>query len=218
MIKREQDSIGNLFEAVATARRVAEQRGALGLMRWGRFTAAMGGVGGWEALTSPSSGSTASTTPPPRYIYTCRCGLIDLRHFYQLMYISLLTSEEGAVRRGVEHEEQAEPASRYAPEDITSNALGAEFGSHRSWFQSISTFITELESFLRRCDPVDWHALTQAQKDCIVNYYAVDCDGDRHRKQTAGGDGDPCHVCSGATGFPFNVDTESQNRITGGVE
>lgn len=213
MIKREQTSIGTLSEAVATARRVAEQRGALGMMRWGRFTAAMGGVGGWEALTSPTSGSTAAT-PPPRYIYTCRCGLIDLRHFYQLMYIALLTNEETAVRQGVEHEENAEAASRYAPEDITSNALGAEFGSQRSTFQQVSTFISELQSFLQRCDPVDWGALTQAQKDCIVNYYAVDCDGDSHRKQTAGGDGDPCRVCTGATGFPFSVAPEGQNRIT----
>ena len=123
MIKSEENSIGNLSEAVATARRVAEQKGAFGMMRWGRFTAAMGGVGAWEALTSPSSGSTAPT-PPPRYIYTCRCGLIDLRHFYQLMYIALLTSEERAIRNGVEHEESAEASSRYAPEDITSNAKG----------------------------------------------------------------------------------------------
>lgn len=217
MIKREEDSIGNLSEVVGTARRVAEQRGAFGLMRWGRFTAAMGGVGGWEALTSPQSGSTANT-PPPRYLYTCRCGLIDLRHFYQLMYIALLTSEERAVRSGVEHEESAEASSRYAPEDITSNALGAEFGSQRSWFQRISTFVTALESFLQQCNPVDWHSLTQAQKDCIVNYYAVDRDGGMHRKQTAGGDGDPCNVCSGTTSFPFTVNVESQNRITGGAE
>jgi hypothetical protein len=141
-----------------------------------------------------------------------------MRHFYQLMYIALLTSEERAVRNGVEHEEEAEASSRYAPEDITSNALGAEFGSERSWFQRISTFVTALQSFIEKCDPVDWHSLTEAQKDCIINYYAVDCDGDMHRKRTAGGDGDPCNVCTGTTNFPFAVNPETQNRITGEVE
>lgn len=213
MNEGERTSIGNLSEAVASARQAAKKRGLWGMMRWGRFTAAMGGIGGWEALTSPTSGSTAST-PPPRYIYTCRCGLIDLRHFYQLMYISLLTSEERAVIHGVEHEENAEPESRYAPEDITSNALGAEFGSHRSWFQKISTFISELDRFLKKCDPVDWHDLTQEQQECIINYYAVDREGNSHRRETAGGDGDICQVCSGLTDFPFAVDPECQNRIT----
>jgi hypothetical protein len=48
---------------------VAEQRGAAGLMRWGRFTAAMGGDGAWEALTSPSSGSKAPTPPAAIHLY-----------------------------------------------------------------------------------------------------------------------------------------------------
>ena len=216
MFQGERNSIGNLSEVVTTARRVAEQRGIVGLMRWGRFTAAMGGSGAWEAMVSPRSGSKAARTPPPRYLYTCRCGLIDFRHFYQLMYIALITSETGAVSRGMDHERTAEASSRFAPEDITSNALGAEFGGQRSWVQRIDTFVSTLEAFLLQCDPVDWHSISKAKQDCIVDFYAVDLNGDANRKQTAGGDGDPCNVCSGPTSFPFTLDTANQNRIVGG--
>lgn len=210
----EAGQVGNLDEVVASARRVASQQGAVGLMRWGRFTAGMGGVGAWEALTSPQSGSTVAT-PFPRYVYTCRCGLIDMRHFYQLMYISLLRGEDTAIQMGDEHERNAEAASRYAPEDMTSNALGAEFGAARSVVQRQSTFVSELRSFLAKCDPVDWHKLSAAKRACIVKYYAVDADGGSHRRQTAGSDGDPCGVCVDRdTSFPFTTDSDN-NQITG---
>lgn len=215
MIASERSQIGNLPEAISTARRIASQKGFFGLMRWGRFTAAMGGKGAWEAKFD--TGSTAPI-PYPRYIYTCRCGLIDLRHFYQLMYIAVFLGESAAVRNGLKHERSAEASSRFAPEDMTSNALGAEFGSQRSIFQEITAFVTEMEAFLQRCVPVDWHSLTQTQQDCIVNWYAVDRDGDTHRRVTAGGDGDPCGICTGDSSFPFTVDPETENRITGEIE
>jgi hypothetical protein len=214
IVRRERTEIGDLDEAIGTASTVAEDRGMLGLMRWGRFTSAMGGQGAIEAVTSPQSGSTANT-PFPRYLYTCKCGLIDLRHFYQLMYIALLRSEETAVEEGIEHEEAAEPESAFAPEDITSNALGAEFGSQRSWIQKQSTFVSALRAFLGRCEPVQWDSsvITPAQRDCIVDYYAVDVSGGSHRKKTAGGDTDVCSICGGTSAFPFTTDTESGARI-----
>ena len=212
-VRRERTEIGDLDEAVGTASRVANDRGVLGLMRWGRFTAAMGGSGALEAVR-PQSGSTAHT-PFPRYIYTCRCGLIDLRHFYQLMYIALLLGEETAVTEGVKHERIAEPSSAFAPEDITSNALGAEFGSQLSWLQRQSTFVSALRSFLNQCSPVQWHrtTVTPTQRDCVVDFYAVDASGGSHRRRTAGSTEDSCGICSGTTSFPFQTDEDTGTRI-----
>lgn len=214
-VSSERDQIGNLDEVTETARQVADDTGMAGLMRWGRFTAAMGGIGAIEYVIGPERGSTAEVTPFPRYLYTCRCGLIDLRHFYQLMYISLLRSEEYAVEKGIEHEKIAEPSSAFAPEDITSNALGAEFGSRRSWIQRQSTFVSALRSFLNQCRPVSWHSseITPAQRNCIVNYYAVDLAGGTHRRRTAGEDADPCNICRGRTNFPFVTDRETGAQI-----
>jgi hypothetical protein len=131
------------------------------------------------------------------------------------MYIALLRSEETAVEEGIEHEETAEPESRFAPEDITSNALGAEFGSQRSWVQRQSTFVSALRTFLSRCEPVKWHRseITPSQRDCVVDYYAVDASGGSHRRETAGTDADPCNICEGTSSFPFTTDEESGTRI-----
>ncbi len=211
-VKRERYKIGELDEAIDSAKRVAKKTGLLGLMRWGRFTAAMGGYGLIEARLGPKIGST-KIIPDPRYIYTCGCGLIDLRHFYQLMYIAVVTTERFAVKKGIEHEIVAEASSRFAPEDITSNALGAEFGSHRSWFQRQSTFVSDLRNFLNRCKPVKWHSLTEKQRDCIVGWYAVDVGGDKHRRKTAGSDADPCNICQGTSFFPFKIDTKGRRII-----
>ena len=212
-VSRERTEMGDLDETVNTASRVAKETGIWGLMRWGRFTAAMGGKGALEALTSPKSGSTART-PFPRYLYTCRCGLIDLRHFYQLMYIANLRSEETAVKKGIEHEKTAEAESRFAPEDITSNALGAEFGSQKSWVQRQSTFVSTLRTFLDRCKPPKWHqaVITPSQRDCVIAFYAVDVSGGSHRRKTAGTDSDPCNICAGTSYFPFKTD-KSGTRI-----
>jgi hypothetical protein len=202
-VRSERSQIGNLDEVVDTAEQVAEDRSALGMMHWGRFTAAMGGVEVIEAVAGAKSGSSAST-PFPRYLYTYRCGLIDMRHFYQLMYIAVLRNEESAVEKGIEHEESAEPESSFAPEDITLNALVAEFGSQPSWFQRTSTFVSSLRTFLEQCMPVnDWHRLSYLQQNCVVKAYAVDGGGDRNRRRTVGTDSDPCWLCSGEQAFPL---------------
>lgn len=184
----EKSNIGNANEAVDDAKRVLKDKSFLGLVRWGRFTAAMGGFAGFEWLekkTSVPVGSRRKNVPKPRYIYTCKAGLIDLRHFHQLAYIALLRGSKTAVEKGVEHEKHAEASSRYAPEDITSNALGAHFGSQQSIFTKTSTYAGNLKDFLDKLDPIDWNSLSEAKKDCIVKYYAVDMDGDSHRKQLA---------------------------------
>ncbi len=209
MESSERSNIGNASDAVSDAERVLKDKSFLGLVRWGRFTAAMGGFGGFEWLekkTSLPTGSRRGKNTNPRYIYTCKAGLIDLRHFHQLAYIALLRGSKKAVEQGKAHEEHAEARSRYAPEDITSNALGAHFGSQQSVFTKTSTYVKNFKDFLDKLGPIDWNSLSKAQQDCIVKYYAIDLDGDSHRKQTAGSDGDPCKVCSGSSTFPFPID------------
>lgn len=153
-----------------------------------------------------------------------------------LMYIAIVsirddpTSNEAnaeAVAEGIEHEREAEAASRFAPEDITSNALGAFFGQqlktstqHDGYGQNILQmtpvqFYWSLKDFLERLDPVDWGSLTQEQRACVVSWYAIDVDGTDHRRDRAGVDGDPCGICLEPPIFPFNVDPANPALITG---
>lgn len=166
----ERDQITNLDAAMETARTIAEETGIAYMMRWGRFTAGAGGVGAIEKL-SPSVGSTADSLAN-RYVFTCRCGLIDLRHFYELMYIALLFGNASATQEGRAHEQTAEATSQFAPEDTPSNALGAFFGDQQSYAELQSTFVEDLRNFLGLCSPVDFLAVSQSDQDAIVTYYS----------------------------------------------
>lgn len=173
-VRTERPQIGSLDDVVADASRIANAHGAAGFMRWGRFTAASGGLAALEVLEGAASAERSSNNQMRvRYLYTTRCGLVDMRHFYQLMYIALLEGNEEAVRQGREHELTAEASSRFAPEDTTSNALGALFGSRQSWVQRVGTFTSNLRTFLDRCNPADWAAMTPAEQDTVVDFYAA---------------------------------------------
>jgi hypothetical protein len=168
---RERGQITNINAVINTASSIAEQRGLAAMMRWGRFTAGAGGSGAIEAQ-APSRGSTEPL--PNRYLFTCRCGLVDMRHFYQLMYIAIVPFQggnRGATAQGRQHELTAEATSRFAPEDSPSNALGAYFGSEQSMFERQSVFVNNLRTFLQRCGPVDFTTMSAADQDTVVNYY-----------------------------------------------
>ncbi len=72
-----------------------------------------------------------------RYLFTCRCGFVDMRHFLQLMYMSNffasafpgVDANRAATKKGREHELKSESESRFGPEDTPSNALGAFTGT-----------------------------------------------------------------------------------------
>jgi hypothetical protein len=86
MLSAESGSVGDLDEVIATAERVATEWGSLGLMRWGRFTRAMGGSAVLDFLHREFVGPAYRRgNPKPRYLYTCRCGMIDFRHFFDLL-------------------------------------------------------------------------------------------------------------------------------------
>jgi Domain of unknown function (DUF4157) len=199
----ERGEIRDLDTVVSTAQRIAAERGAAGMMRWGRFVAGASAFGALEAVGSTSS---RTSTLPARYVFTCRCGLVDMRHFYQMMYIALIQGNRPATEAGREHELTAEETSRFAPEDTPSNALGALFGEEQSWFERQSTFVSELRRFLSLCRPVDFTALSPADQNTIVDYYSArgPSGAPLHQAQSA----IPAHLtiagCAGLTGmFPF---------------
>jgi hypothetical protein len=219
-------NVGTIDDAIKTATSVASDKGVAGMMRWGRFTAAMGGYGAYEAIVDKvgKKGSKGDRLRP-QYVYTCRCGMIDMLHFYETMYIANLAGENRAVAEGVEKEKRDEKtthSSAYSPEDITSDALGAHFGASQSWFERQSIFLEQLRSFLQQCDPVDWSKLPQEKQKCIIDWYAAKDTKTGfpvHQRKTAGSNGDPCCVCRGRdTSFPFSVDPQNPAKITGSVK
>lgn len=216
--RSERSNITNLDAVIETARTIASNRGGLGMMRWGRFTAGTGGSGAIEAI-SPKLGST-DTNLRNRYLFSCRCGLIDMRHFYQLMYIALLRSNRAATDMGRAHELQAEPTSRFAAEDSPSNAMGAYFGSQQSVFERQSTFVNHLREYLQRCNPVDFSTLSPADKDQVVEFYGSrQADGaPSNQNETATPAALNIAVCGGqdrTTPFTLDPDDPKAKTING---
>lgn len=154
-----------------------------------------------------------------RYLVTCRCGMVDMRHFYQLMYIASQFTNRRATGMGRDHELEAEATSRFAAEDTTSNALGAFFGAgaFNLFYTSVDTFIERLNNFLLRCSPVDFSTLPATEQDTIVNFYA--------QRDAAGVPVNQSEVatpallnisaCNGGhRSFPFVVDPDERRTIT----
>lgn len=155
-----------------------------------------------------------------RYLVTCRCGMIDMRHFYQLMYIASKFTNRRATAMGRDHELEAEATSRFAAEDTTSNALGAFFGANSFdlFYTSTDTLMQRLNTFLSRCSPVDFSALPAPEQNNIVNFYA--------QRDGAGVPANQSEVATPAVlsisacngrhrSFPFTVDPDEQRTITG---
>lgn len=220
--RAEEGDISTLDEVIDQARARAASTGVAGLMRWGRFVAANGGSAAGEVIAR-AAGGTGSTarTNSHRYLFTCLCGLVDMRHFFQLMYAGLLEGNVDAVQRGRNHELEAEPTSRFAAEDTPSNALGAYFGSEQSAVQRQSVFVANLRAFLGRCHPIDYDALPAAQRTQILDWYAVDgTNAPAHQNEQAYPNMARIPACGSLGMFPFVVDgtTRTMNRIVGTVE
>lgn len=218
----EEGDISTLDEVIDQARARADTTGAMGLMRWGRFVAANGGQAAGEVIAGElgTTGSTAATNTH-RYTFTCLCGLIDMRHFFQVMYAGLIEGNRAAVERGREHELHAEETSRFAPEDSPSNALGALFGSDQSWVQRQSVFVANLRAFLQRCHPIDYDALPEAERQQILDWYAVNgTSAPAHPNEQAFPNMDRIASCGGLGMFPFVIGGEPRrfNRLEGPIE
>lgn len=234
--RAEESEISTLDEVVAQAQQRADATADLPLMMsWGRFVAANGGMAAQEVLaghagaasraaggTGPGPSARPSRTNSKRYLFSCLCGLIDMRHFYQLMYIGLLEGNREAVAEGREHELTAEPTSRFAAEDSPSNALGAYFGSQQSIAERRSVFVANLRAYLANCHPIDYRALPADQRNTILDWYAVDgTNPPAHPNQAAFPNMDRIPACAGLGIFPFVIDRDENgifNRIEGVAE
>lgn len=168
-----------------------------------------------------------------RYLFTCRCGFIDMRHFLQLMYVSNfigasfvgVDANKAATKKGREHELRSESESRFGSEDTPSNALGAFVGSGLAATPMPDDLLGQIETVLRRCDPIDFATLSPASQDTIKHYYgdlgpdpAPRNPGDlipAHQNETARPAVLGVLECGGKErSFPFELDASDPDKKT----
>jgi uncharacterized protein DUF4157 len=126
-----------------------------------------------------SESATVKSMLMPRYLLTRRAGLLDMRHFIQLLYISNFTASafpgtdgnRSATRQGREHELNSESESRFGPEDTTSNAIGAYTGSRLAAYPQSDDLFATIQQMLDRCDPVDFASLSGPSKAAVLHFY-----------------------------------------------
>jgi len=185
-----------------------------------------GGSTAWSVLPENSRGG--STAPISmltlRYLFTKRCGLIDMRHFIQLMYISWFThfgtagmAARGATKRGIEHERESERESKFAPEDLTSNALGAWTGTQLDALPRPDAVVAGIRSTLERCVPVDFNRLSLTSQSSLVSFYAAQSGAGEPLNQNTTAVAlipDVPELAGSDRSFPFDLDTDDPNRAT----
>jgi hypothetical protein len=195
------------------------------------FVKKAGGRSAMDQLAPKSTEKVASMLDP-RYLFTCRCGLIDLRHFLQLMYISNFMESSGlpgrdanraATRKGREHELQSESESRFGAEDTPSNAMGAFTGKGLAVYPQEDDLVAAIQRTLQRCEPVDFSSLSAASQSKVVHFYG-DFIADpaapanlipAHQNQTALPDILGIPECGGKErSFPFVLDRDDSARKT----
>ena len=169
----------------------------------------------------------------PRYLLTRRAGLLDMRHFLQLLYIANFVSSvspgtngnRSATRQGREHELEAESESRFGAEDATSNAIGAYTGSRLAALPQADDLFDTIKDMLDRCDPVDFTALSSTSRSAVLHFYG-DLVADPRPKSP--GDMIPANQNESAVpplltipefagserSFPFVVDPDDPKTIT----
>ena|GEM_PF-1932189 len=129
-------------------------------------------LGGWRGTDYADRGATPEYTARMRYFYTRRRGLIDITHFFQLMYRSMIHSRLRALAEGDIHEQiqllRMSP-SAYSPEDMMSNLLGATFGQRLRGNETAARFCWMLESYWRSFGPVN---LSELDIDAVVDWYS----------------------------------------------
>jgi hypothetical protein len=171
-----------------------------------------------------SSGASHELTL--RYLFTRRAGLIDMRHFVQLMYLSGLVGNSKATAAGIMHEETSEAESKYGGEDLTSNALGAWTGTQLpSGAPDFSRSFTKdrllgsIRATLERSAPVDFDSLSASSQQAVVDFYG---------RLRGGTSGEPVNQNRTAVAlilslpelngtdrsFPFALDPDDRTRST----
>lgn len=159
-----------------------------------------------------------------RYLMTRRCGLVDMRHFMQLLYISWFgnlgnaqMANRGATVKGVEHELTAEAGSRFGPEDLTSNALGAWTATRLAGFPQRADLVARIRETLERCGPVDFDALSPASQTRLVDFYAAQTGAGEPANQNRTALAlipDVPELAGQDRSFPFELDEDDPQRAT----
>jgi hypothetical protein len=169
----------------------------------------------------------------PRYLLTRRAGLLDMRHFMQLLYISHFVEgvspgadgNASATRQGREHELEAESESRFGAEDATSNAIGAYTGTRLAGMPQSGDLLATIQEMLDRCDPVDFDSLSTPSKSAVLHFYG---DMVADPKPKSPGDMIPANQNESAVpplltipefagterSFPFVIDPDDPKTIT----
>jgi hypothetical protein len=119
-----------------------------------------------------------------RYLFTARAGVVDLQHFFQAWIAAVMLDDERAVGLGVHWElKNNDPNTYFMPDDITSNALGAWFGSRlpSAGLLKIGPTKDELKKAFKKemallC-PIDWSKMSAKEQEMVVQFYASDGDG-----------------------------------------
>lgn len=241
-VDKERDKIAPTFgDMLATIRAIIDASTTSGLisdsLNMGSFVEKSGGQSASRKMDKAvgSEQPTIKSMLLPRYLFTCRCGLIDMRHFIQLFYISNFAagfegvSQSGAnryaTRKGREHELEAESQSRFSAEDTTSNALGAFTNIGLAAMPGPDAVFDAIKETLTRCSPIDFKSLSITSQDTVVNFYGAQIPdpkpkkpGDRislHQNQTAVPDVLDIKECGGTErSFPFELDTSDTDRKT----
>jgi Domain of unknown function (DUF4157) len=181
-----------------------------------------GGQPAGAAAPGPTGRDVAGMLPL-RYLFTRRAGLVDMRHFIQLMYISWFfnagaaaTANRAATRMGIEHEQGPDRTSRYAPEDLTSNALGAWTGTRLTGLPQRDGTIAAIRETLQRCAPVDFMALSAASRTAVVDFYAAQSGGEPlNQNRTAVALIPTVPELAGTDrSFPFELDADDAHHAT----
>ena len=179
-----------------------------------------------------TSTQTATYELKPRYLFTCRGGLIDMRHFVQLLYISNWVSSafpgasgnRAATRQGREHELlPRDPESRFGPEDTPTNALGAFTGSRLAGMPRPGDLYDTISETLQRCDPVDFKNLSASSQDVVRHYYGDLVTNPANPSESIPKNQNQSAVpailalpeCGGKErSFPYSLDTDDPDRKT----
>jgi len=225
--KSEKNQIGGLNDIITQTRKIAvTSQGHRNTVNFATFVTEHGGRTAEDAIAKrikPDS-VQAQRFPSLRYLMSCRCGLIDLTHFHQHMYMASFYTNttvgnpnRQATEKGREHELSSEPGSRFAAEDAPSNALGSLFGSSmRSHHVTPEELIDDLFGFLKACHPIDFSSIPASEQEAIVDYYAQrNPDGTpTNSNETAIPAILPISACNRSREFPFEVDRDDKDRKT----
>ena len=192
-------------------------------------------VGGQTALDKVNMDSSTKGSPVfrNRYLFTSRCGLIDMLHFLEMLYIAhflegqSVDPNRAATRMGREHEVASEHGSaaesRFGAEDTTSNALGAFTARGLAAIPQADDLFDAIKDTLERCDPVGFASLSASSQSTVTHFY-----GDLVPDPDSPGDLIPKHQSSAAApllidipelrgrerSFPFRLDFDDPDFKT----